>query len=71
MVIREVIENGTRDYHKSDNNKYIIQVETGNKYVEAIDIMPCQYTYIESDEDIEIINEEDINIVSETKKEEI
>ena len=37
----------------SDQNKYILQVETGCKYIEAIDIELVQYTYIELDEDIE------------------
>jgi hypothetical protein len=40
----------------SDENKYIIQVETGIKYSEAIDI-PNKYTYIESEE--EIVREEE------------
>lgn len=35
----------------SDNNKYIVQNETGKKYPEAIDI-PNKYTYSESNEDI-------------------
>lgn len=36
----------------SDNNKYIIQNETGVKYTEAIDI-PNKYTYVESLTEIE------------------
>ena len=36
--------------HYSDEEKYIIQVETGIKYESAEDIYPCIYTYIESDE---------------------
>lgn len=36
----------------SDNNKYIIQVETDIEYSEAIDVYPVRYTYIESDRDI-------------------
>lgn len=39
--------------HYSDNNKIIIQVETNNEYSDAIDILPCKYTYIEGDKDIE------------------
>lgn len=35
----------------SDAGKYIIQVETGIKYVEAVDV-PNKFTYKESDEDI-------------------
>lgn len=37
----------------SDNNKYILQVETNNKYDEAYDIIPCKYTYKETEEVIE------------------
>ena len=33
--------------HYSDNNKTVIQVETGHEYGEAIDIYPCKYSYIE------------------------
>ena len=36
--------------HYSNEEKYIIQVETGIKYEIAEDICPCKYTYIESDE---------------------
>jgi hypothetical protein len=36
----------------SDNNKMIIQVETGIEYSEAIDVYPIRYTYIESENDI-------------------
>lgn len=35
----------------SDKNKYIIQIETGIKYDEAIDV-PNKYTYAEIDETI-------------------
>lgn len=41
----------------SDSNKYILQVETGIKYEEAIDVYPLRYNYIESEEDI-VIEEE-------------
>lgn len=40
----------------SDENKYIQQVQTGRKYTEAIDIENSGYTYIETDEDIEVKN---------------
>ncbi len=36
--------------HYSDEEKYIIQVETGIKYEVAEDTCPCRYTYIESNE---------------------
>ena len=36
----------------SDNNKYILQVETKNIYDEEYDIIPCKYTYKETEEEI-------------------
>lgn len=60
MIKQEIIvANGkqlTKTY--SDNNKFIIQNETGAIYTEAIDI-PNKYTYTESEEDIKV-EEEDI-----------
>lgn len=38
--------------HYSDANKIIEQVETGNRYEEAVDVFPCRYTYTETDEEI-------------------
>lgn len=56
MIIQEPYgDNLIRTY--SDAGKYIIQNETGVKYAEAIDI-PNKYTYTESDEDIELLNED-------------
>lgn len=60
MIKQETIFVNGRELIKtySDNNKYIIQNETGAKYTEAIDI-PNKYTYTESEEDIKV-EEEDI-----------
>ena len=41
----------------SDNNKYILQVETNNIYDEAYDVIPCKYTYKETNEEI-VVEEE-------------
>ena len=41
----------------SDNNKYILQVETNVKYTEAYDVIPCKYTYKETNEEI-VVEEE-------------
>ena len=38
----------------SDSGFYILQVETGIKYDEAYDVIPCRYTYEETNEKIEI-----------------
>lgn len=39
--------------HESDSGKYIRQVETGIEYESALDIVPCRYTYEETERDIE------------------
>ena len=41
----------------SDNNKYILRVETNVKYDEAYDVIPCKHTYKETKEEI-VIEEE-------------
>lgn len=68
MLKQETIIVNSRELIKtySDNNKFIIQNETGAKYTEAVDI-PKKYTYTESNEDIpkeqeEIIDEQPSNI---------
>lgn len=40
-------------YTYSDSGFYILQVETGIKYDEAYDVIPCRYTYEETSEKIE------------------
>ena len=42
----------------SDEDFYIIQNETGRKYIAAIDVENAEYTYSESDEKIELPEEE-------------
>lgn len=39
--------------HYSDKDCYILQNETGIKYSEAVDVIPCRYTYTETDKPIE------------------
>lgn len=53
-VISENIKVGERTLirHKSDSNKYIRQVETGIEYASAVDVIPCRYTYEETDKEI-------------------
>lgn len=41
--------------HYSDGGFYIRQVETGIKYASAIDVIPCKYTYTETDELVPVI----------------
>ena len=42
----------TRTY--SDENYYILQIETNVTYEEAVDITPVRYTYEETDEKIPV-----------------
>ena len=54
MVISEEINVNGRQLirHASDRGKIILQVETGREYVSAVDVIPCKYTYEETDKDI-------------------
>ena len=53
-VISENIKVGERTLikHQSDSNKYIRQVETGIEYASAVDVIPCRYTYEETEKEI-------------------
>ena len=66
MIITEFFEtrkDGVQLYKTySDENYKIKQIETGAIYDEAIDIENSNYTYIETDEKIEISEEEKENI---------
>lgn len=48
--------------HYSDKGVYIRQVETGTEYSEAVDVVPCRYTYEETENPIEEPIEEIIEI---------
>lgn len=50
MIVSELLNNGTLIRHYSDAGMLILQVETGAKYGEAIDIYPCPFTYEETEE---------------------
>ena len=54
MLKQEIININGKQLIKtySDDNKYVIQIETGIKYIEAIDV-PNKYTYMESIDTIE------------------
>jgi hypothetical protein len=53
MIIEEYIEDNTRVRHYSDENLKIRQIETGIIYDDAVDVIPCKYTYEETDIPIE------------------
>ena len=50
MILTELLNNGTLIRHYSDEGYLLLQVETGAKYSDPVDIVPCPYTYIETDE---------------------
>lgn len=56
MIVTEMI--GDRIRHYSDRGMKIRQVETGKLYEDAVDIVPCPYTYEETDEPIEDVDDE-------------
>lgn len=49
MIIEEILSE-TLVKHYSDKGVKLKQVETGITYDEAIDLIPCEYTYEETDE---------------------
>lgn len=58
MILTEFLNDNTLIKHYSDKGVMLLQNETGMKYAEPIDIYPCPYTYVETDEVIEIDEEE-------------
>ena len=60
MIIQKEVNIGSRTllHTCSDISKYILQVETNTKYDEAYDVIPCRYTYVETEEEIEKPTEE-------------
>ena len=69
MIVEEFLNDGTLVKHYNDNGTMILQVETGIMYGEAIDVVPCRYTYAETDEfmdkgdDEEISGDEFLNMI--------
>lgn len=59
MIQVEYLNDGTLIKHYSDAGYMLLQNETGAKYSDPIDVIPCVYTYTETDELIES-NEENI-----------
>ena len=53
MIIFEYLNERTLIRHYSDKGFLLLQNETGLKYSDPIDIVPCPYTYSETDEVIE------------------
>lgn len=53
MILTEFLNDGTLIKHYSDAGFMLLQVETGDKYSDPIDVVPCRYTYEETDEKID------------------
>lgn len=50
MILTEYLRDGTLIKHYSDKGYLLLQNETGAKYADPVDIVPCPYTYTETDE---------------------
>jgi hypothetical protein len=69
MIVKEIVNDFV--FHYSDLNMKIRQVETGLIYDNAMDKIPCRFTYEETDIPIpEITEEEKLNIEADQKVEE-
>ena len=62
MINTEFLDDGALIRHYSDTGMIILQNETGIEYDEAVDVVPCPYTYTETDKMI-IDNNSDNEIV--------
>jgi hypothetical protein len=49
MIITEYLNDGTLVKHYSDKGVMLLQEGTGVMYGDPIDIVPCPYTYTETD----------------------
>lgn len=50
MIQSELLNDGKLIKHFSDAGFMLLQNETGVKYSDPIDVVPCRYTYTETDE---------------------
>lgn len=50
MILTEYLNDGTLIKHYSDKGVMLLQVETGAMYTDPVDVVPCRYTYVETDE---------------------
>lgn len=53
MILTEYLNDGTLIKHYSDKGVLLLQNETGAKYADPVDLVPCAYTYTETDEPVE------------------
>jgi hypothetical protein len=57
MIKTEFLNDGTLIKHYSEAGYMLLQVETGTKYSDPVDVVPCRYTYEETNELIEVEND--------------
>lgn len=69
MILTEYLNDGTLIKHYSDKGYMLLQNETGLKYADPVDVVPCRYTYTETEElaesDEQITGEEFLAMVNE------
>lgn len=58
MIQTKYLNNETLIQHYSDLGVYLLQNETGIKYADPVDVVPCKYTYTETEEPIEEVVDE-------------
>ena len=57
MIKTELLNDGTLIKHYSDAGFMLLQNETGIMYSDPIDVVPCRYTYSETEQPIEVEEE--------------
>ena len=58
MIQIEYLNDGKLVRHYSDSGFTLLQNETGVKYSDAVDVVPCLYTYSETEELIDVASEQ-------------
>ena len=66
MILTEYLNDGVFIKHYSDAGMLLLQNETGIMYSDPVDLVPCGYTYSETDIPIEV-EEEEINNIEEVE----
>ena len=67
MIIIDIIDGGERERRYSDAGMRLRQIETDAIYDDAVDVVPCAYTYEETDQpvqDYEIEDSEALRIIT-------
>lgn len=67
MIIEENVSD-TLVRHYSDQGFMIRQIETGIEYSEAVDVIPCTYTYEETDKMTEQSSDAELQDAAEAAK---